>query len=413
MCPSYMVTREEKHSTRGRARLLFEMLQRRRHHRRLALRGGARRARPVPGLQGLHRRLPGQRRHGHLQGRVPRPPLRAAAPARRALLDGVAAARWPGAAARAPGRQRARPRAGSATRSPSGSAASIPHREIPRFAPPHASRQQLARPPRPRRGEQPVVLWPDTFTNHFDPEIGARRRRRARARRLRGVAPRRAAVLRAHVDLHRQLTTARACCVARSTRSRPRCATALPLVGLEPSCTAVFRHDLGELFPHDQDACRLARPDLHARRAPRARRRPTGSHRGCRRRRHRPGRTATTRRSCTWTPTSELLERMGIDAELLDSGCCGLAGNFGFERGHHEVSVACAERVLLPAVRAASTGRRSVMADGFSCRTQIADSSATGARCTWPRCWPWRSTRASRAWPRRSIPSRPSSTDDR
>ena len=82
MCPSYMVTREEEHSTRGRARLLFEMVARRGHHRRLALDRGPRRARPVPGLQGLQVRLPGQRRHGHLQGRVPRPPLPATGCAR-------------------------------------------------------------------------------------------------------------------------------------------------------------------------------------------------------------------------------------------------------------------------------------------------------------------------------------------
>jgi Fe-S oxidoreductase len=55
-------------------------------------------------------------------------------------------------------------------------------------------------------------------------------------------------------------------------------------------------------------------------------------------------------------------------------GCCGLAGNFGFERGHHEVSIACAERVLMPAVRAAPSSA-TVVADGFSCRTQIADLS--------------------------------------
>ncbi len=55
---------------------------------------------------------------------------------------------------------------------------------------------------------------------------------------------------------------------------------------------------------------------------------------------------------------------------MLDSGCCGLAGNFGFTKGHHEVSIACAERVLLPAVRDASP-ETIVMADGFSCRTQI------------------------------------------
>jgi Fe-S oxidoreductase len=67
---------------------------------------------------------------------------------------------------------------------------------------------------------------------------------------------------------------------------------------------------------------------------------------------------------------TELLKACGVDAEVLDSGCCGLAGNFGFEAGHYEVSVACAEHGLWPAVRDARP-ETAVLADGFSCRTQI------------------------------------------
>jgi len=66
----------------------------------------------------------------------------------------------------------------------------------------------------------------------------------------------------------------------------------------------------------------------------------------------------------------DLLSRCGVDVEVLDTGCCGLAGNFGFERGHYDVSAACAERGLWPAVRDAAPGT-AVLADGFSCRTQI------------------------------------------
>ena len=70
----------------------------------------------------------------------------------------------------------------------------------------------------------------------------------------------------------------------------------------------------------------------------------------------------------------EVLAALGVQADVLDSGCCGLAGNFGFERGHYEVSQACGERVLFPAIRAARDA--SVVADGYSCRTQI--RQATG-----------------------------------
>jgi Fe-S oxidoreductase len=65
-----------------------------------------------------------------------------------------------------------------------------------------------------------------------------------------------------------------------------------------------------------------------------------------------------------------LMSAAGIRATVPDSGCCGLAGNFGFERGHFEVSKAAGERVLLPAVRAAADDTL-IVADGFSCRTQI------------------------------------------
>jgi Fe-S oxidoreductase len=78
-----------------------------------------------------------------------------------------------------------------------------------------------------------------------------------------------------------------------------------------------------------------------------------------------------------WDADEQLLEACGVDAERLDSGCCGLAGNFGFEPGHLEVSRACAERALLPAVRAADPGT-AILADGFSCRTQIEQLAGDG-----------------------------------
>jgi Fe-S oxidoreductase len=78
-----------------------------------------------------------------------------------------------------------------------------------------------------------------------------------------------------------------------------------------------------------------------------------------------------------WDADARLLERAGVDVERLDSGCCGLAGNFGFEPGHLPVSEACAERVLLPKVREADPGT-TVLADGFSCRTQLHELDSGG-----------------------------------
>jgi Fe-S oxidoreductase len=80
-----------------------------------------------------------------------------------------------------------------------------------------------------------------------------------------------------------------------------------------------------------------------------------------------------------WDADSQLLKDMGVDAERLDSGCCGLAGNFGFEPGHAEVSEACAESVLLPRIREAAADTL-VLADGFSCRTQIDEFDSGGRR---------------------------------
>jgi Fe-S oxidoreductase len=93
--------------------------------------------------------------------------------------------------------------------------------------------------------------------------------------------------------------------------------------------------------------------------------------------RHEPRRRAVAQVHCHqhaimgFGPDKDLLDRCGVDVDVLDTGCCGLAGNFGFEKGHYEVSVACAERGLWPAARDAGPGTV-ILADGFSCRTQLA-----------------------------------------
>src|SRR5207247_1280249 len=105
-----------------------------------------------------------------------------------------------------------------------------------------------------------------------------------------------------------------------------------------------------------------------------------------------------------WDADGQLLEAAGAQAEHLESGCCGLAGNFGFQKGHAGVSEACAERVLLPRLREAPA-EAVVLADGFSCRTQIHELDSGGREamhlsellaatlpCTWPGHMPFRAT---------------------
>ncbi|MDN5760469.1 MAG: FAD-binding oxidoreductase, partial [Tomitella sp.] len=149
------------------------------------------------------------------------------------------------------------------------------------------------------------------------------------------------------------------------------------VVGLEPSCTAAFRSDAPELFPDDADVARLSERfvtlvEALLNHAPQGREPPQ------------LGRAAIVQTHChqhaimKFDADTELMRRAGIDARRLDSGCCGLAGNFGFEAGHYEVSMACAEQALLPAVREAHPDTL-VLADGFSCRTQVAQGG-TGRR---------------------------------
>jgi Fe-S oxidoreductase len=141
------------------------------------------------------------------------------------------------------------------------------------------------------------------------------------------------------------------------------------VVGLEPSCTAVFRSDAHDLLGDDTDAQRLARQTVTL--AELLHERSPG---------WQPPRlddvSGIAQVHCHqhavmgWQADRELLKQAGASVDRLDSGCCGLAGNFGFEPGHLDVSRALAEQALLPAVRDAAADDV-VLADGFSCRTQI------------------------------------------
>jgi Fe-S oxidoreductase len=149
------------------------------------------------------------------------------------------------------------------------------------------------------------------------------------------------------------------------------------VVGLEPSCTAVFRSDAAELFPGDPDVERLRAQtvtfaELLSEHTPGWE--PPGLHRRA------LVQTHCHQHAVLGTDAdADLLRRAGVEARVLDSGCCGLAGNFGFEAGHFDVSMACAERVLLPELRAADDDV-AVLADGFSCRTQIQQGDSGGRK---------------------------------
>ncbi len=373
MCPSYMATREEAHSTRGRAHLLFEMLRGevitdgwRSEEVRDALDlclacKGCKGECPVSVDMATYK---AEFLAHHYQGRL-RPaahytmgwlPLAArAATHAPALVNALT---------HAPGLDALIKRVGGLTA----------RREIPRFAPTNLRRWFNARPDRPSTGP-PVLLWPDTFTNYLHPHVGQAAVRVLEAAGFTVGLPDRPLCCGLTWISTGQLEIAKRVLARSVTALDAAARSGIPIVGLEPSCTAVFRHDLGQLFPGQGAPQRVAQATVTLAELLRD---------------HAPdrdppplGRPAIVQAHCHhqavlgFDSDLDALAGAGVDADRLDSGCCGLAGNFGFERGHHEVSIACAERVMAPAIRRADQSTL-IVADGFSCRTQI--EHTTGRR---------------------------------
>jgi Fe-S oxidoreductase len=220
-----------------------------------------------------------------------------------------------------------------------------------------------------------VILWPDTFTNFFESEVGAAAVEALEAAGFAVTVPQghlccgRPLYDYGFLDLARRY-------LGRTLRAlRAEIRAGVPVVGIEPSCVAVFRDELTKMLPHDEDAKRLSAQTFHLAeflaaqeefQPPRLERHVL-LHGHCH-----------ARATGGFGPERTLLERMGADIEAPDSGCCGMAGAWGYEAAHYEVSQACGERALLPAVRGA-TGNAIVLTDGFSCRHQI-EQGTTGRR---------------------------------
>ncbi len=390
MCPSYRVTREEEHSTRGRAHLLWEMTQRdvikdgwksevvkesldlclsckgcksdcpvgvdvatykaeflshyyeanRRPLSAVALANfdiAVRAASHVPGLVNLTTQLPGLRDLAKLAG-------------------GVAA-----------------------------------RRRIPAFAPesfqqwwekqrgavgsPSASSGQARRASRAGNGQQAsgqVLLWADTFNNYFLPSTAQAAAEVLEAAGFDVLVP------SAHLCCGRplydvgELDRAKALLLRVMDELLPEIEERTPIVVLEPSCAAVFRDELVNLFPNDQRARALSKQvfllseflEQFAKDFPIPK----------------LARKALVHGHChhkalmKMTAEEAVLRRMGIDFTAPAPGCCGMAGAFGFEKEKYEISRAIGELELLPAVREAPTDWL-IVADGFSCREQIAQET--------------------------------------
>ncbi|WP_433037518.1 FAD-binding and (Fe-S)-binding domain-containing protein [Actinomycetospora sp. CA-053990] len=371
MCPSYRATGEEHHSTRGRARLLWEML---RGHEDSPITDGWRSTEVRDALdlclacKGCLSDCPvnvdmatykAEFLHHHYEGRQWRRPrshlsmgwlpalARVASPLA-PLVNRITSSRVAGLLKRAGGIDERR---------------AIPAFATPRFT--HWFRERGSRGSG-ERGE--VLLWPDTFTEFLHPSAGADAVRVLEAAGFTVRVPEQELCCGLTWVTTGQLDVAAKVLGRTLDALAPAVGDGMPIVGLEPSCTAVFTDDAPNLLPGPRaDAIAAATTTLGRLLAERA---PDWTPPGL------AGREVMVQQHCHQHATggygaeADLLHRAGAEVEVLDSGCCGLAGNFGFEQGHYEVSVACGEAVLLPRVRDADAAT-AVIADGFSCRTQI------------------------------------------
>ncbi len=416
MCPSYMATREEEDSTRGRARMLFEMLRGdiiadgwRDDHVAEALGlclacKACKNECPVNVDMATYK---AEFLSHYYQGRLR--PAEAYAmgliywSARLAShLPGLAnwlvgsrpfstLAKW--LAGVAP--QREIPRFASPTfrswfedrpetvpiqgPAPDQTVGAPGHGDVPRFQEQtfrHGSdRRSDSASLRPRGEDAPldidtVVLWPDTFNNYLT------------------TGPARAAVTVLEDAGYRVEIPPRPLCCGRPlydwgmldtaerlwgqtlSTLRPYLRRGVPVIGLEPSCVAAFRDELINLFPNDADAVRLSQSTFELSEF-------------LVRQGYQPpplNRSAIVQGHCHhkaimhMDAEAAVFDAMGLDYEILDSGCCGMAGAFGFAEDHYEVSMRVGERVLLPRVREADYSTL-IVANGFSCREQISQTT--------------------------------------
>jgi len=383
MCPSYQATREEEHSTRGRARLLFEMLD---GHGDGPITDGWRSTEVKEALdlclacKGCKSDCPADVDMAtykaeflahHYQGRL-RPRADYATgwlPVVAGLVSSARIAPLVNTLSHAPGVGRL----GTWL-------AGLEPREVPLFATQTLQQWWQQREPRADGGSRgSVLLWPDTFTNHFAPAIGKAAVEILESAGWRVTIPTEKVCCGLTWVSTGQLATAQKVMRRTIDLLAPHVRDGGFVVGLEPSCTAVFRSDLPEMFPTDQDVRRI---DDHTVTLAELLTEHTDG--------WDPPKLgdgsiveALAQVHChqhavmSWDADKDLLERSGVDVEQLESGCCGLAGNFGFTAGHGDVSEACAESVLLPRLREAHP-RTVALADGFSCRTQIHELDSGG-----------------------------------
>lgn len=368
MCPSYMATKEEKHSTRGRARLLFEMLQGsvigKKRWKDEAVKEALDLCLACKGCKGECPMTVDMATYKaeflshYYKGRI-RP--------RSAYAFGLIHW-WAKLASPMPRFVNfigSAPLLSPLAKWLSGMA---PQRSIPQFSKQTFRAWHTKQAPSEAKKTKKVILWADTFNNYFNSEV-------AQA----------AYQVLDHLGFEVIISKAALCCgrplydygmltLAKKLLSRilstlkEEIEAGTPIVGLEPSCVAVFRDELGNLFHSNDNAKRLSEQtyllsEFIMKYAKDFNFKPLNKkalvHGHCHH-----------KSILKFDAEKAVLERLGLDFEILDSGCCGMAGSFGFEKQHYDISMKIAERVLLPAINK-TTPDTLLIINGFSCREQV------------------------------------------
>jgi Fe-S oxidoreductase/FAD/FMN-containing dehydrogenase len=364
MCPSYMATGEEKHSTRGRARLLFEMMRGDPLENAwkseaveealdlcLACKG-CKSDCPVHVDMATYK---AEFRAQHFKGRL-RP---------RAAYSMGQIQRWSRYAAWLP----------SLTNSLASTALAkwvagiSPERRMPPYARQTFRRWYEAHGKTQESGRR-VILWPDTFNNYFRPQTAIAAAKVLQAAGFSVAIPQRQLCCGRPLYDWGRIDQAKTLWRQTLAVLHDEIEAGTPVIGLEPACTSAFRDELVDLFPDNKAARRLSEQTLFFTEfldrnncdLPRA------------------GGDALVQLHChhhaVIKPASEkrILDRLGINFDVMATGCCGMAGAFGFEKDKYAISMTAAERVLLPRVRNAPRDT-TILANGFSCREQIEQGS--------------------------------------
>jgi FAD/FMN-containing dehydrogenase/Fe-S oxidoreductase len=255
-----------------------------------------------------------------------------------------------------------------------------PNRTFPRFAKPFTPDRRLARDARRRRDrripitqEAPeVFLWADTFNNHFHPSTMRAAYQVLTTAGFRVILPKQHLCCGRPLYDYGMLDTAKDYLLKTLNALTPQLHAGTPIVVLEPSCASVFRDELTNLLPHDPRAVKLRDQTFllseflvkHAPhyQPPRLSKEKIIVHGHCHH-----------RSTMGMHDEIALLRLTGADVQLLDSGCCGMAGPFGFEKEKFALSQKLGERVLLPTIR--NNSKAIIVSDGFSCCEQITQNT--------------------------------------